>query len=114
MQLEELKRFRDFYNNQEGQKHPCSNQVVRCAIVVPDKYKAESIMKEKGATKVRERWYRIEWELDNELWIWRKWSESARGFRFYKLILDKNVNDDLFLDVIRYCCVNYCCSVELV
>lgn len=114
MQLKMLERFRDYYNQQEGQMYPCSNQIVRCAIVVSDKDKAESIMKEKGAVKVLEQSYGIDWNLGNEQWIWRKWGESSRGFRFYKLILDKNVDDDLYLDVIRHCCANYCCSVELV
>lgn len=114
MELEELERFRDYYNKQEGRAYPCSNQIVRCAIVVSDKDKAESIMKEKGATKVRELLHGIEWNLDNERWIWRRWGENSRGFRFYKLILDKNVDDDLYLNVIRHCCANYCCSVELV
>ena len=51
MDLKRLKRYAEYYNKQNGCKYPCSNQIVRCAIVTEDKNKAINFMKDKSIAK---------------------------------------------------------------
>ena len=114
MDLERLKRYAEYYNKQDGRKYPCSNQIVRCAIVTDDKDKAINFMKDKSIAEEKRSAYGIEWTLDNnEIWIWRNWNESCKGFRFYKVAIDKDINEEKFRMVDR-CCGLYCCSVEII
>ena len=50
MNKEILEHYVEYFNNQKGQKFPCSNQIVCCAIVTNDKEKALKVMEQKGAT----------------------------------------------------------------
>lgn len=111
----ELKRIAKLYNKQKGQKYPCSNQIVKCGVITRDKDKALSIMSSKGATLIKKGSYFLEWELGNEKWIWTYWSYNLRGYRFYKIIVDKNtdMSDDDFQSVLNSCGL-YCCSFEIV
>ena len=36
MDLKRLEHYREYFNKQKGRKYPCSNQIVRCAIVTND------------------------------------------------------------------------------
>ena len=113
--LEELERFREYYNKQEGRNYPCSNQIVRCFIVTNDKDKATEYMKDKNVIKKIEAYDRIEWILENgERWMWRYWNDNARGYRIYKMAIDKFIDKDLFYCVILPRCATYCCSVEII
>lgn len=111
-----LERKAEFYNKQEGRRFPCSNQIVTCAIITGDRDKALSVMKEKGAI-VKSQSYiypRIEWELNNERWIWRNWNDSCKGYRLYKVIVDENIDENVFRCLISPLCANYCCSFEII
>ena len=113
--IEYLKEFKEYYDNQEGRRYPCSNQIVRCGVVTNNREKAIDFMKDKNVIRKIENQYFIEWTLDNnEKWIWRKWNEYAKGCRFYKIAIDKYINKDVFNCLIRPCCYNYCCSVEII
>ena len=52
MNKEELEKIAEFFNKQEGQKYPCSNQIVSCAVITRDRDKALSIMQDKGASLI--------------------------------------------------------------
>ena len=62
-----------------------------CAIITLDKHKAESIMEEKGAIKLFESNNRVDWELDNERWMWRYWDKMLIRCRLRKIIIDKDI-----------------------
>ena len=109
-----LERKAEFYNKQEGRKFPCSNQVVLCGIITDDRDKALSVMNKKGATIKLQSYHRIEWELNNERWLWRNWNESCRGYRLYKVIVDENVDENVFRYLVSPLCANYCCSFEII
>lgn len=113
MDREVLERKAEFYNKQEGRKFPCSNQIVTCGVITHDRDKALSVMDRKGATVKSQSHYGIEWELNNERWIWRHWNENCRGYRFYKVIVDEDINDDVFRYIVAPCLANYCCSFEI-
>ena len=113
--IEELKRFKEYYNKQEGQKYPCSNQIVKCGIITADKNLAIDFMKNKNVVKKLERRDEIMWELDNgEQWLWKNWTGNCRGYRFYKVVIDKMIDKDLFNYFVRPYCSIYCCSVEII
>ena len=113
---EELKKAAAYFNSQKGQQYPCSNQIVTCGVITRDRDKALSIMQDKGVTLVKQGKNQLEWKLNNEKWIWRYWGYHIRGYRFYKLIVDKDIEmtKDEFEFSILGACGFYCCSFEIV
>lgn len=110
--LEKLQKCKEYFDKQDGRKFPCSNQIVVCAIITKDTDKAFSIMEKKGAIIKRRSRNHIEWELNNERWLWTNWNMNHRGYRFYKIIVDEDVDEDLFEYAISYSGF-YCCSMEI-
>lgn len=110
-----LEHYVDYFNKQEGSSYPCSNQIVVCGIITKDRDKALSVMKNRGAVISRQSNVSnyIEWELNNERWLWRSWNDGARGYRFYKILVDKNIDEELFRFV-RVKSSAYCCSMEII
>lgn len=113
MDEKELEYYVEYFNKQKGRPYPVSNQIVTCAIITEDKDKALSIMESKGAVIKRQTYNSIEWELNNERWIWRIWNTNMRGYRFYKVIVDKDVHRGLFRYTVVHCAL-YCCSMEII
>lgn len=113
---EELKRIAKYFNQQKGQQYPCSNQIVICGVITRDRDKALSIMQSKNAVLVKHGKNKLEWKFNNERWIWTHWGYNTRGYRFYKVIVDKNIDmtEDEFAFSILGSCGNYCCSFEVV
>lgn len=110
---EELEHYVEYFNGREGRAYPCSNQIVVCAIITKDRDKALSVMEKKGATIKRQLCNHIEWELNNERWIWKNWNMNHRGYRFYKIFVDENIDDELF-EYTRVYSGLYCCSMEII
>ena len=78
MDLKRLGHYREYFNKQKGIKYPCSNQIVRCAIVTNDKDKAVDFMSDKKVIKRLERKDYEAWLLDNgEQWMWRRWNDNC-------------------------------------
>ena len=70
MDLKRLEHYREYFNKQKGRKYPCSNQIVRCAIVTNDRDKVIDLMRDKEVVKKLERKDYAAWLLDNgEQWI---------------------------------------------
>lgn len=115
MNREILEDYVDYFNKQIGQKYPCSNQIVLCGIITDDRYRALDFMKDKKFIVKHEQRYQIDWILANgERWQWRIWNTNCRGYRFYKVAIDKNINDEIFETIIVPCCGSYCCSMEII
>ena len=115
--IEELEHIRDSFNKQEGRKYPCSNQIVLCGIVTDDREKAIEFMKDKLVVYKREheRGREIVWLLDNgEKWLWRKWNCNCRGYRLYKVAVDKNISRDLLEHFVMPFTGIYCYSFEII
>ena len=113
--IEELKKFKEYYDKQEGQKYPCSNQIVKCGIITTNRNLAIDFMKDKEVVKKWERKDEIMWELDNgEQWLWKNWNINCRGHRFYKVAIDKMIDRNLFDCLVRPYCGLYCCSVDII
>lgn len=114
MSIEKLKSYADYFGNQEGRAYPCSNQSVVCGVITDDRQKAISIMNEKGAIIKSSSYNRMEWELDDQRWLWRVWNSGYRGYRFYKVLVDANISDELLDYFVVPYCGNYCCSFEII
>ena len=112
MTQEVLKHYVERFNKQKGNPYPCSNQTVVCGIIT-NRDKAISIMEERGAVIKKQCHNYIEWELNNERWLWRNWNMNHRGYRFYKILVDKNIDDELF-EFVRIKSSLYCCSMEII
>ena len=116
MDRKRLERLAEKFSKQEGQNYPCGNQVVLCGVITNNKDKALSVMKERGAV-ITSKWSispRIEWELDGERWLWRNWNESSRAIRFYKVLVDENIDENTFNYLIMPRLACYCCSFEII
>lgn len=113
MNREELEHYAEYFNKQKGSPYPCSNQIVVCGVMTRDINKALSVMESKGAIIKMRGNNNIVWELDNEIWYWKRWNEMMRGHRFHKVIVDKDVDENLFRWT-RIFCASYCCSMEIV
>lgn len=114
MNREMLEQYAEYFNKQKGRPYPCSNQIVTCAVITKDRDKALSVMRGKDdAIMTRNNNDCIEWYLNNERWIWKKWNTDYRGYRFYKLIIDKDLDEKLLHWAIVYA-GSYCCSMEII
>lgn len=109
-----LERCASFYNKQNGQKYPCSNQNVICGIITNDRNKALTVMENKGAIIKYQNTHQIRWMLDNEEWIWMSWNERSKGRRLYKVIVDENIDEDVFRVIFTPFFHHYCCSFEII
>lgn len=114
--LERLEYYRDRFNKQIGQRYPCGNQIVVCGIITKSEDKAERFMKNKDVVSEKNSWFGREWLLNNgERWVWRRHiSQNCRGYRYYKIAVDVEIDDELLdLVVLPYCNL-YCCSFEII
>ena len=113
MNLEVLKEYANYFNKQKGNPNPCSNQIVVCGVIIKDRQKALSIMEKKGAILISQGNDRIRWILNGYFWLWRNWNVGYRGYRFYKLIVEQDIDERMF-DWIRAYGGLYCCSMEII
>lgn len=102
-----------YINSQKGRKYPCSNQVVCCGYFSSEENWQKFCEKNKNLILYKTN-DRI--KLKNEE-IWRffnfiSFSESLRGFRFYKIKVDENIPSLLFFKYIMPCCYLYCKKIE--
>ena len=108
---EEAARIADHFNNQEGQPYPCSNQIVCCGYITPNDQKWDFFV-EKNKPNIRT-FTKNNFILNNgEEWIRVPLSKCVRGYRFYKVKVDRNINKDFFNMVIAPRCGLYCCDFE--
>ena len=113
MDLEVLEQYANYINKQKGNPYPCSNQTVVCGVIIEDRNKALSIIEQKGTILLSPSHDRILWILNGEFWLWRNWNVGYRGYRFYKLIVEQNIDERMF-DWVRAYSGLYCCSMEIV
>lgn len=99
-------------NQQHGQDYPCGNQIVICGIITRSRDKAVAEMNLRGAKLIRQQHNYMEWELHGGCWIWCNWSMDVRGFRFYEMLIDKDIDDDLLEFSLIYSSF-YCHHAEL-
>ncbi len=116
LKKEERQYYINYFSKKQGQNYPCSNQIVVCAIISNKSYEAISeIMLKKNCILYRRTKDKIIWKsnLNNEIWFYIKnfINRDIRGYRFYKIMIDKNINKNLFYERVLPCCGLYCCEM---
>ena len=110
------KELTEYYSKQEGQNYPCSNQIVVCGFVALYQSDWERFA-HNYKVKIARQYHSIEIKeiilKNNERWIWINPSNySIRGYRFYKVLADKNINKKIIEEAILPQCSFYCKSFE--
>lgn len=104
----------NYFNQQQGRKYPCSNQIVVCAYITDNSQEIYNYLNKNNIMPIRVSKTCIEWQEDNEQWIWIPITYNVRGYRFNKVKISKDYDDKEILEqVIIPCCDLYCCSWEV-
>lgn len=105
----------NYFNQQQGSKIPCSNQIVICAYITNNLQEIYNYLDKNNIIPIIISKTRIEWQENNERWIWLSMTQKVRGYRFYKIKISKNYNNEEILkEIIIPYCSSYCCSWEVV
>lgn len=104
----------DYFNQKKGRKYPCSNQIVRCIYITDNPLEICNYLNKNNIIPARKSKTYIEWQENNERWIWIPINHNTRGYRFYKIKISKDYdNEEMLKQVIIPCCNLYCCSWEV-
>ena len=104
----------NYFNQEEGRKYPCSNQIVCCAYITNNSQEVYDYLNKKNIIPIKVSKTRIEWQENNERWIWLPITWNTKGYRLYKVKISKNYNNEEILKkIIIPCCSLYCCSWEV-
>ena len=107
------KKLTKYFSKQKGQNYPCSNQVVVCGFVglYLDDWKKFIHNNKDKITYIH-----MKEEIilnNNERWVWINPSNySIRGYRFYKVLANKNINRRFIEETVLPQCSFYCKSFE--
>ena len=71
-------------------------------------------MQRKNGVVIREQTNEIEWMVGAERWVWRNWNIDHRGYRFYKVAVDKVIDPELLRLFLLPKLGIYCCSFEII
>ena len=103
-----LQHYKEYFNKQEGNPYPCSNQSVGNII----------FMKSLDSPKTKQlngTWLgRNKVQLsDGLVWTMVPARDCSRGYRAYRAIVDKDIDFDILKTIVIPCCAGYCCSFEI-
>ena len=107
------KKLTKYFSKQEGQSYPCSNQEVVCGFVSLDLNDWKKFLKnlDKEIT-----WKTRQFQAvlsNNERWVFINPNQNnARGYRFYKVLVNKDINKKIIEEKILPQCSFYCKSFE--
>ena len=110
----EMKKISDWISKQEGCPYPMSNQTVKCGFVTTNLDKWFNFVEDhryvkEDASIIMKR----EIELKNgERWVWIDPVNHCRGFRFYKVKIDKDIDYTIVRTCVLQQMAYYCCEVE--
>jgi hypothetical protein len=107
------KKLTEYFSKQEGQNYPCSNQVVVCGFVSPYVNDWKKFVKKLNKEII---WRTRQFEVvlsNNERWVFINPNENyIRGYRFYKVLANKNIDKKIIDWAILPICSFYCKSFE--
>lgn len=106
-------KLTEYFSKQEGRSYPISNQVVVCGFVSSYLNDWKNFVKKLGKEKI---WRTRQFEVvssNNERWVFINPNENyIRGYRFYKVLANKNVDKKIIDEAILPICACYCKSFE--
>lgn len=103
--------------HQKGQNYPCSNQIVSNMIVLRDSSRIETFEQAYPhficyrRTKLLSNCKYFD-PYTETIWKVITLSDSARGYRYYRAIIDSTIDDDLMYLIAIPSMDGYCCKVE--
>lgn len=111
---EEQHKIEERINNQEGQKYPCSNQIVTRGFFSTSE-KWNDFCK---ANRYKIKYFCKDWIEFEDGIRWKYFSidnpYTCRGYRFYELKVDAMINADMFFNDIYPYCSLYCHKIEFI
>lgn len=99
-----------YYKDKEGKKTPCGNQIVTNILWI--KTWDDKIKKFLGTSASRTEYGKYVY-IDNECYRIIVASDYARGYRSYKAIIDRRINDELMQTVVLPSMELYCKYAEI-
>lgn len=111
MTNEEIGIISERINGQDGRKYPCSNQVVVCGFFSTEEKWNRFVQDNKNCIQEqRKREIKLS---NNERWCYFDMNSFLfKGYRFYKIKVDKDINREVFYKCIYPCCSLYCKEIE--
>lgn len=109
-----LTKLKKYYDRQEGQDYPCSNQIVTNIFYINefDDKIIEYVEYIGGIWHGKNKWHKAIVVGDNR-YILLKPSDKTRGYRAYKAIIDNRIPiDDIQLFIEPYLEL-YCCHIDI-
>ena len=120
---EQIQYYTNSFSKRQGRKYPCSNQTVTCGIISnKSEEEINKIMINRGYFLYKMTYQKNEWLPKNQkCYPYERWIhfknlnlDSCRGYRFYKIIIDKNIDRKLFQLIILPYCSLYCCEMTFI
>ncbi len=109
------KKLTKSFSKEEGQPYPTSNQIVVCGFVstnIEEWKKFVNIIK-KLDEKAETRYENTIFLSNHERWDYiNPKRNSIRGYRFYKVFANKNIDKELIYEGILPLCAGYCKCFE--
>ncbi len=117
MTRELQERIKEMVASQKGQNYPCSNQIVGNIIVLRDSSRIEAfeqafprfICYRRSKVPQGNKYFD---PCTETIWQTIIVSDSARGYRYYRAIVDSTIDDDAMRCIAMPSMATYCCKVE--
>ena len=106
------KNLTEYFSNQEGRPHSTSNHIAVCGFVSPYLNDWKEFVKKLDKKIIWKRQFEVVLS-NNERWIFIKPNNNyIRGYRFDKVLANKNTDKKIIDEAIFSSCVCYCKSFE--
>ena len=97
-------------SKQEGQNYPCSNQIVLCGFF--SDLETWNKFCEDNKDNIKYRTQSVIVFQTGERWHWFDSSYNCRGYRFYKIKVYSEIDEEYFFNNIYPYCYLYCKEIE--
>lgn len=112
LSTEMLDYYIDFFNKQKDDNPYPNSQYILCGIITPNKDKAKRIMEKREAIIEKCSQNYIRWSLNNERWILYNPNVNSITYRFCKILVDREIDEDVFFHILLPCTYG-CYSMEI-
>lgn len=112
-----LELEKEYFDQQVGWPYPVSNQIVRKIMYIYQfDDKIADFIYNSGAkvTKIQNKCPREIQFPNGQTYFILTASDSARGYRAYKAIIDERIPFDILQTVVMPSLANYCCHLEII
>lgn len=104
------KKLTDYFSKQEGQNYPCSNQTVLCGFCTSN-FKEWEKFRDSQKDYIKKQKFSITLK-NGEKWNYINSYLDIKGYRLYKVLVDKTLDEKIINEKIVVACVHYCKSFK--